>query len=220
MGRWSRSPRSPSSCWSCSIGTGSRADREVGLGGARARRRDRGRPRRRPGAAAADHRYRRAARQPAVGERRAHARPGARRAVVDRGAHRRQVRLPELNVSEPALRLETRPDGPPNWQFPERGACGASERAVHRRLRIAGAAVHYLDHGSGRSVDAELAEVTGSTDAPEGGMQLAATGEFRASRSSSAQRAARRAARADERGLPAVARASSSARAISPATSS
>ncbi|HEX5794415.1 MAG TPA: AsmA family protein, partial [Geminicoccaceae bacterium] len=98
-------------------------------------------------------------------------------AVVDlRALIDGEVRLPELSVSEPVLRLETRPDGPPNWEFPSEEPAGPPSVPYIGRLRIEGAAVHYLEHGSGRSVDAELAEVTGSTDAPEGGMQLAATG--------------------------------------------
>ena len=98
-------------------------------------------------------------------------------AVVDlRALIDGEIRLPEVSITEPVLRLETRPDGPPNWEFPSEEPAGEPTVPHIGRLRIADAAVHYLEHGSGRSVDAELAEVTGSTDSPEGGMQLAATG--------------------------------------------
>jgi uncharacterized protein involved in outer membrane biogenesis len=87
-----------------------------------------------------------------------------------------EVRLPEVSITEPVLRLETRPDGPPNWEFPTEEPAGEPTVPHIGRLRIADAAVHYLDHGSGQSVDAALTEVTGSTDSPDAGMQLAATG--------------------------------------------
>ncbi len=97
--------------------------------------------------------------------------------VVDLRAllHRRVV-LTEVSITKPVLRLETRPDGPPNWKFKKRPSKGPPQIPEIGQLRIADATVHYLDHGSGRNVVANLDEVGGSGTAE--GMALSATGEL------------------------------------------
>jgi len=88
-----------------------------------------------------------------------------------------EIRLPEVSVTEPELRLETRPDGPPNWEFPsEEPSEELPPLPYVGQLQIADAAIHYLEHGSGRSITADLTEVTGSTDSADGGMVLNAKG--------------------------------------------
>ena len=83
--------------------------------------------------------------------------------VVDLPAlWRGRIVLPEVNVSAPALRLETRPDGPPNWQLKQGPDEGPPTLPEIGRLQIAEASVHYLDHGVGRTVDARLEQVAGS----------------------------------------------------------
>ncbi len=101
--------------------------------------------------------------------------------VVDLRAllHRRLV-LTEVSITKPVLRLETRPDGPPNWKFKERLPKGPPAIPEIGQLRIAGASVRYIDHGSGRSVVANLDEVGGHTGRADGGtpqgLELTATG--------------------------------------------
>jgi hypothetical protein len=87
-----------------------------------------------------------------------------------------EIRLPEVSVTEPELRLETRPDGPPNWEFPSEEPSQAPTVPEIGQLHIADAGVRYLEHGSGRSITANLTEVTGSTDSADGGMVLNARG--------------------------------------------
>ncbi len=89
-----------------------------------------------------------------------------------------RIELPEVSISKPTLRLETRPDGPPNWQFKKTPFKGPPPIPQIGRLRIADATVRYLDHGSGRNVVASLDEVSGSTEQPQGGVKLAATGRI------------------------------------------
>ncbi len=98
--------------------------------------------------------------------------------VVDLRAllHGRLV-LPEVSITKPMLRLETRPDGPPNWQFKQGPSKGPPPIPQIDRLRIADASIRYLEHGGGRSVVARLDEVSGSTDRPQGGMRLTAAGQ-------------------------------------------
>ncbi len=97
-------------------------------------------------------------------------------AVIDLLALLRgEIRLPEVSVTEPSLRLETRPDGPPNWRFMRAPSLPPSIPEIGR-LQIANASIDYLEHGSGRRVAANLTEMTGSTGGPSGKMALAATG--------------------------------------------
>jgi AsmA family protein len=87
-----------------------------------------------------------------------------------------EIRLPEVRITEPALRLETRPDGPPNWEFPSEEPAKAPRVPEIGQLQIADAAIRYLEHGSGRSITVDLSEVTGSTDSADGGIVLNAKG--------------------------------------------
>ena len=93
-----------------------------------------------------------------------------------------KIELPEVDLAKLALRLETRPDGPPNWKFKEQPSNGPPPIPEIGQLRIAGASVRYLDHGSGRDVVANLDQVAGSTDRPDGGtgagIALTATGKL------------------------------------------
>jgi AsmA family protein len=75
-----------------------------------------------------------------------------------------EVKLPEVAVGEPALRLETRPDGPPNWQFSDEPSEGPPTVPEIGELQISGATVDYLDHGSGRTIAARLDQVTAGID--------------------------------------------------------
>jgi AsmA family protein len=86
-----------------------------------------------------------------------------------------RVELPELNISKPALRLETRPDGPPNWRFKQSTGGGPPIPEIGE-LRISDASVRYLAHGTGQSVVAHLDEVSGSTNRPGEDRGLALTG--------------------------------------------
>ena len=91
-----------------------------------------------------------------------------------------RIELPAVSLIKPEVRLETRPDGPPNWRF-DPGS--PDERPVIpeiRQLRIADASIRYLDHGSGRLVSASLDQVSGSTGGPDAGMTLNATGAIAA----------------------------------------
>jgi uncharacterized protein involved in outer membrane biogenesis len=85
--------------------------------------------------------------------------------------------LPELRIAQPDLLLETRPDGPPNWQFGEAKETSQGPPALPRidRLEISDAWVRYHDLGSGRDVSANLARIAGRTD-PE--LTLDATGNL------------------------------------------
>ena len=87
-----------------------------------------------------------------------------------------EIRLPEVSVTEPSLRLETRPDGPPNWQFPSTEPSGPPSIPDIGELQIANASIDYLEQGSGRSIAARLPEVSGTTGGADGRMKLAATG--------------------------------------------
>jgi uncharacterized protein involved in outer membrane biogenesis len=88
-----------------------------------------------------------------------------------------EIVLPEARIVRPALLLETRPDGPPNWQF---GAAEASRGspAVPRigRLEISDISLRYRDVGSGRNVTAALPRIAGRTDP---GLRLNATGKVK-----------------------------------------
>jgi uncharacterized protein involved in outer membrane biogenesis len=83
--------------------------------------------------------------------------------------------LPELRIAQPDLLLETRPDGPPNWQFGEAKETSAGPPALPRidRLEVSDASIRYHDLGSGRDVSANLTRIAGRTD-PE--LTLNATG--------------------------------------------
>jgi hypothetical protein len=97
-------------------------------------------------------------------------------AVIDLPALLRgRLELPEVIVTEPAASLETQPDGPPNWEL-EPGEPSEGPPTIPRigRLQVRDASIRYLEHGSGRTILAILAEVTGSTD---DGAELTATGE-------------------------------------------
>jgi uncharacterized protein involved in outer membrane biogenesis len=97
-------------------------------------------------------------------------------AVIDLLALLRgEIRLPEVSVTEPSLRLETRPDGPPNWRFERKPSLPSAIPEIGR-LQITKASIDYLEHGSGRRVAASLTEVSGSTGGANGKMALAATG--------------------------------------------
>ena len=89
-----------------------------------------------------------------------------------------QLELPEVSISKPTLRLETRPDGPPNWKLKEGPSKSPPPMPEIGQLRITDALIRYLDRGSGRSVVASLDQVAGSTDDGAGrGLALAATGK-------------------------------------------
>ncbi len=83
--------------------------------------------------------------------------------------------LPEIRVTRPELLLETRPDGPPNWQFGEAKETTAGPPALPRidRLEVSDALIRYHDVGSGRDVSADLKRIAGRTD-PD--LMLNATG--------------------------------------------
>jgi uncharacterized protein involved in outer membrane biogenesis len=90
-----------------------------------------------------------------------------------------RLELPEVIVTEPALRLETRPDGAPNWQLGAEEPSEEGPPTIPRigRLQVRDASIRYHEHGGGRTILATLPEVSGSTDRPDDGMALAATGE-------------------------------------------
>jgi uncharacterized protein involved in outer membrane biogenesis len=87
-----------------------------------------------------------------------------------------RIELPEVSVTGPAVSLETRPDGPSNWQL---GPLSERPPTIPRigQLQVHDASFRYYDHGSGRAIAASLTEVSGSTDRPDGGMALTAVGE-------------------------------------------
>ena len=62
--------------------------------------------------------------------------------------------------------LETRPDGPPNWQFGEAQETSPGPPALPRigRLEVSDASIRYHDLGSGRNLTAELPRIAGRTD--------------------------------------------------------
>ncbi|MGH6944920.1 MAG: AsmA family protein [Geminicoccaceae bacterium] len=92
---------------------------------------------------------------------------------------RGKIVLPEVRISRPDLLLETRPDGPPNWRLgKEQPSQGPPTIPVIGRLEISDATVRYHEQGSGRHVTAELTSIAGSTDGPEGGVKLTATGKL------------------------------------------
>ena len=77
-----------------------------------------------------------------------------------------EIVLPELRITQPDLLLETRPDGPPNWQFGEAQETSPGPPALPRigRLEVSDASIRYHDLGSGRNVAAELPRIAGRTD--------------------------------------------------------
>ena len=77
--------------------------------------------------------------------------------------------------------LETRADGPPNWQFGEARDTSPGPPALPRidRLEISDASVRYHDLGSGRNLTAELPRVAGRTD-PD--LKLNASGKVQGER--------------------------------------
>ena len=77
-----------------------------------------------------------------------------------------EIVLPELRIAQPDLLLETRPDGPPNWQFGEAQETSPGPPALPRigRLEVSDASIRYHDLGSGRNVAAELPRIAGRTD--------------------------------------------------------
>ena len=84
--------------------------------------------------------------------------------------------LPEVRITQPDLLLETRPDGPPNWQFGEAEETSPGPPALPRidRLEVSDASIRYHDLGSGRDVTAGLTRIAGRTDP---GLTLNATGK-------------------------------------------
>ena len=87
-----------------------------------------------------------------------------------------EIVLPEVRIAQPDLLLETRPDGPPNWQFGEAEETSPGPPALPRidRLEISDASVRYHDLGSGRNLTADLTRIAGRTDP---GLKLNATGK-------------------------------------------
>ena len=88
-----------------------------------------------------------------------------------------EIALPEVRIAQPSLLLETRPDGPPNWQFREAEEPSKGPPAPPRigRLEVSDASVRYHDLGSQRNVATELTRITGSID-PD--LKLNATGKL------------------------------------------
>jgi uncharacterized protein involved in outer membrane biogenesis len=80
---------------------------------------------------------------------------------------RGEVLLPEVKIAKPELSLETRPDGPPSWQFAsaEESSRGLPSLPRIGRLEVTDALIRYHDLGSGRNLTVELARIAGSTDA-------------------------------------------------------
>jgi AsmA family protein len=87
-----------------------------------------------------------------------------------------EIVLPEVRITQPDLLLETRPDGPPNWQFGGAKEASPGPPAVPRidRLEVSDASVRYHDLGSGQNLTAGLTSIAGQTD-PE--LKLNATGQ-------------------------------------------
>ena len=87
-----------------------------------------------------------------------------------------EIVLPEVRIARPDLLLETRPDGPPNWQFGEAKETTAGPPSLPRidRLEVSDASIRYHDVGSGRDVSANLTRIAGRTDP---GLTLNATGK-------------------------------------------
>jgi uncharacterized protein involved in outer membrane biogenesis len=84
-----------------------------------------------------------------------------------------EIVLPELRIAKPDLLLETRPDGPPNWQFGQAQEASPSPPALPRigQLEVSDASIRYHDHGSGRNVAAEaLAVLAAGGEEKEAGM--------------------------------------------------
>ena len=77
-----------------------------------------------------------------------------------------EIVLPEVRITKPDLLLETRPDGPPNWQFDGADETARGPPALPRiaRLEVSDASIRYHDLGSGRNVAAELPRIAGRTD--------------------------------------------------------
>ena len=129
-------------------------------------------------------------------------------AVVDlRALIDGEVRLPEVSITEPVLRLETRPDGPPNWEFPSEEPAGPPSVPVHRAApdrRCRGP----LSRARQRPVGRRRAGRGDRQHRRPGGRHAARRHRHGSGRAAgaAAQRAARRAARAGERALPAGAR--------------
>jgi AsmA family protein len=97
-------------------------------------------------------------------------------AVIDLPALLRgRLELPEVIVTAPAVSLETRPDGPPNWQLgPDEPSEGPPTIPRIGRLQVRDASIRYHEYGSGRTIAARLTEASGSTDDRT---ELTATGE-------------------------------------------
>ncbi|HEX3209506.1 MAG TPA: AsmA family protein, partial [Geminicoccaceae bacterium] len=89
-----------------------------------------------------------------------------------------RIELPEVSVSKPTLRLETRPDGPPNWRF--KPSTGGPVIPEIGQLKISDASLHFLAHGTGQSVAAHLDEVVGTTGGAgeNRGLALTSSGEL------------------------------------------
>ena len=77
-----------------------------------------------------------------------------------------EIVLPEVRIAKPDLLLETRPDGPPNWQFGEAEERSPGPPALPRidRLEVSDASIRYHDLGSGRNLTAGLTRIAGRTD--------------------------------------------------------
>lgn len=88
-----------------------------------------------------------------------------------------EIVLPEVGIIRPDLLLETRPDGPPNWQFGTGEPSGGLPPVpTIGSLEVSDASIRYHDLGSEQSITAELTRIAGSTGSPEGGLKLNATG--------------------------------------------
>jgi AsmA family protein len=87
-----------------------------------------------------------------------------------------EIVLPEIRIARPALLLETRPDGPPNWQFGRTEETVPGPPALPRigRLEVSDASIRYHDFGTGQNVTAALPRIAGRTD-PD--LKLNATGK-------------------------------------------
>ena len=79
-----------------------------------------------------------------------------------------EIVLPEVRIAQPDLLLETRPDGPPNWQFGEAEETSPGPPALPRigRLEISDASIRYHDLGSGRNLTAELSRASRAAPTP------------------------------------------------------
>ena len=87
-----------------------------------------------------------------------------------------EIVLPEIRIAHPALLLETRTDGPPNWQFGETEEEAPGPPALPRigRLEVIDTSIRYYDFGSGRNITAALPRIAGRIDP---GLKLNATGK-------------------------------------------